>query len=228
MFSPDSTLTAQQNRIINLLAAGNSVTEAAAQEEIHRNTIGYWRRTQPNFARELEFAIREQRLYWHEQATRLAPQALAVINDTLTNPGSSPALRFRAAALILKLATDPHAKAIPHFPTLAPEMEAVSGQIHALRKELLKEPREDSKALCTAQSAPSAQNCTKPAEQQIDLEAPNENFDLARAADIVVAAQSCTKPQPIRVPPQPGRNQLCPCGSGIKYKRCCIARAQAA
>jgi SEC-C motif len=30
------------------------------------------------------------------------------------------------------------------------------------------------------------------------------------------------KPQPIRVAPQPGRNELCSCGSGIKYKRCCL------
>jgi uncharacterized protein YecA (UPF0149 family) len=37
------------------------------------------------------------------------------------------------------------------------------------------------------------------------------------------AAQTCTKPQPIRVPPQPGRNAVCPCGSGLKFKRCCIA-----
>jgi hypothetical protein len=217
MFSPDSTLTAQQHRIIALLAAGSSITQAATQEEIHRNTIGYWRRTQPNFARELEHALREQRLFWHEQATQLAPQALAVIQDTLTNPDTSPALRFRAATLILKMATDPQAKAIPHFPTLAPEMESVSGQIHALRKELLATPEEN---LCIMQPAPAAQNCTKTD--------PAGNFDLAHAADIAVAAQSCTKPQPIRVPPQPGRNQICPCGSGLKYKRCCIAKGQAA
>jgi transposase-like protein len=28
-------------------------------------------------------------------------------------------------------------------------------------------------------------------------------------------------PQPIRRPAEPGRNSLCPCGSGVKYKRCC-------
>ncbi len=46
-FSPDSTLTAQQHRIVTALAAGHSITEAAASEDIHRNTVGYWRRTQP-------------------------------------------------------------------------------------------------------------------------------------------------------------------------------------
>ncbi len=183
-FSPDSSLTPQQHRIITLLAAGHSITEAAAQENIHRNTIGYWRRTQPNFARELEFAIREQRLYWHEQATQLAPQALAVIQDILTNSGVSPSLRFRAAQLILKMATDPNAKPITARSTGIPELEAVSGQVHALRKEF-----------------------------------------FVRHPELPNPAQSCTNAQPIRLPPQPGRNTTCPCGSGLKFKRCCIAKA---
>jgi uncharacterized protein YecA (UPF0149 family) len=35
-----------------------------------------------------------------------------------------------------------------------------------------------------------------------------------------IPAQSCTT-TPIRLAPEPGRNSLCPCGSGRKYKRCC-------
>jgi hypothetical protein len=27
--------------------------------------------------------------------------------------------------------------------------------------------------------------------------------------------------QPVRLPAEPGRNSQCPCGSGVKYKRCC-------
>ncbi len=30
------------------------------------------------------------------------------------------------------------------------------------------------------------------------------------------------KRRPIRVATKIGRNQLCPCGSGLKYKKCCI------
>lgn len=29
------------------------------------------------------------------------------------------------------------------------------------------------------------------------------------------------KPTPIRMPDRPGRNQPCPCESGIKFKKCC-------
>jgi preprotein translocase subunit SecA len=35
------------------------------------------------------------------------------------------------------------------------------------------------------------------------------------------------KPQPVRVGPQVGRNDPCPCGSGKKYKKCCGATVQA-
>jgi hypothetical protein len=143
------------------------------------------------FARELEFAIREQRLYWHEQATRLAPQAIAAIEEILTNPGTSPSLRFRAAALILKMAIDPQAKPIHTRSTGVPELEAVSGQVHALRKDLLL--RDEPVFVQSPQISEAAQTCTK------------------------------TATQPIRLPPQPGRNSACPCGSGLKFKRCCIA-----
>jgi len=57
--SPDPTLTEQQHCVIARLACGWSITQAAKSADIHRNTVGYWRRTIPAFARKLEFASRE-------------------------------------------------------------------------------------------------------------------------------------------------------------------------
>jgi preprotein translocase subunit SecA len=34
--------------------------------------------------------------------------------------------------------------------------------------------------------------------------------------------QKTEKPQPYRSEPKTGRNEPCPCGSGKKYKRCCL------
>lgn len=34
------------------------------------------------------------------------------------------------------------------------------------------------------------------------------------------------KPQIYHAPPQVGRNELCPCGSGKKFKKCCIDKPQ--
>jgi hypothetical protein len=199
-YSPDPTLTPQQHRIISLLAAGNSITQAATSENLHRNTIANWRRTIPAFARELEFALREQRLYWHEQATRLGPIAMQVIEDTLTNPKASASLRFRAAALIIKLATDPKAKALQSHDPLPAELAALDDQKLAWRRQI----------------AEPAQNCTTDA-----VPGSAEVFDIEESARISVDEQICTKPQPVRVPPKPGRNEPCPCGSNLKFKRCC-------
>jgi hypothetical protein len=65
-------------------------------------------------------------------------------------------------------------------------------------------------------------------EQAAPEEAPAHAFenaaDLAQPAkNVHNLAQSRTN-QPIRRTPEPGRNSPCPCGSGVKYKRCCANR----
>jgi hypothetical protein len=45
-------------------------------------------------------------------------------------------------------------------------------------------------------------------------------LDVPAPAKLEIPAQSCTI-TPIRKAPEPGRNSICPCGSGQKYKRCC-------
>lgn len=72
-------ITPQQLRIIAALSQGSSIAQAAEAENIHRNTITNWRRSNPAFATELDSARTEQRQYWQDQATRL---------DCLTNPNS--------------------------------------------------------------------------------------------------------------------------------------------
>ncbi|MCS6771580.1 MAG: preprotein translocase subunit SecA [Kiritimatiellae bacterium] len=57
-----------------------------------------------------------------------------------------------------------------------------------------------------------------------------ERLEPARSADprqgaeaALKAALSTPKPSPVSSPPQVGRNDPCPCGSGKKYKKCCGA-----
>jgi uncharacterized protein YecA (UPF0149 family) len=99
------------------------------------------------------------------------------------------------------MATDPESKALKAFPTLPPELEAISGQMLSWRKE-------------------KQSTATQPAGQI---------FDIVQSAKQAVPAQNCTSTArlPIRAAPQPARNAACPCGSGIKYKRCCIGKAAA-
>jgi uncharacterized protein YecA (UPF0149 family) len=48
-----------------------------------------------------------------------------------------------------------------------------------------------------------------------------------RKADVegLAAMRKMSNPAPIRVTKTP-RNALCPCGSGLKYKRCCLNKKE--
>jgi hypothetical protein len=59
-YSPDPALTADQHHVLAILVEGHSLSAAAETVGIHRNTIRNWRRAAPAFAREVEFAVREQ------------------------------------------------------------------------------------------------------------------------------------------------------------------------
>jgi len=134
--SPHLTLT--QHHVIALMSAGATVTAAAQQAGVHRNTIRNWLRLS-DFRAALTQACDEQVRAWRDQSQSLAAGALASLRNILDDPAVPPAVRLKAA-LALRGRTPP-------------------------------------------------------------------------------------KPSP---PPQPaarpGRNQLCPCGSGRKYKRCCMSR----
>jgi transposase-like protein len=182
LYSPDPTLTPDQHHVLALLAEGQSLTAAAEAVGVHRNTVRNWRRSVPAFAREIEFAIREQALVWHEASLTLAPKAALVLEEILNDPAASASIRLRAALAVLKMAAEPQPKSLRPFPTVAAEMEAEHGQL------------------------------LKWKGQVVHNELPKH-------------AQSCTS-TPIRKAPEPGRNSICPCGSGLKYKRCCANSAQ--
>jgi preprotein translocase subunit SecA len=45
---------------------------------------------------------------------------------------------------------------------------------------------------------------------------------LAESSNVVTEAnEELAKAQPVRAVPRVGRNDVCPCGSGKKYKKCC-------
>jgi transposase-like protein len=128
-YSPDPTLTPAQHHVLALLAEGQSLTAAAEAVGIHRNTIRNWRRSVPAFAREIEFAVREQALVWHEAALVLAPKAALVLEEILNDANASASIRLRAALAVLKIAAEPQPKSLRPFPTVAAEMEAEHGQL---------------------------------------------------------------------------------------------------
>jgi len=61
-------------------------------------------------------------------------------------------------------------------------------------------------------ATPNAESKRKAAPKQQPQAETAENSEKVHKA-----AQS----QPVRLPVEPGRNSVCPCGSGAKFKRCC-------
>jgi hypothetical protein len=163
-YSPDPTLTPTQHHVLSLLAQGISTTEAAAAAGVHRNTVGTWRRTDPAFARELEFAARERSMFWHDQAAALAEKAVTVLSEILDDQTASPSLRLRAALKVIDMASDPQPGPMKPFPTSAAEAEAVHGRtllLHSLMNEQENEP-----AQSTENVQHSAQSCPAPSTVQ--------------------------------------------------------------
>jgi len=156
-YSPDSTLTEQQHRIIAHLASGWSINLAAKSEGIHRNTIGNWRRTNPVFARELEFAASEQRRCWQDEAVQRAPLAMQTIGDYITDPKTSPSVRLRAATFIINMAADPEPKARKAFPapkTQVAHVEAKTSEPVAQAPENTVQATEIPQTISLASAAP--------------------------------------------------------------------------
>ena len=102
---PNPALAPIQEAAIVLIAAGNSINDVAKQCRIHRNIIGYWRRTNPAFSHALADAQYDRTLYFRDEAEEHATLAIAVIADLLSNPKIPPAVRLRAALAMLKHAT---------------------------------------------------------------------------------------------------------------------------
>ncbi len=46
-------------------------------------------------------------------------------------------------------------------------------------------------------------------------------YDVAQAQRLAACFRAG---EPVRAVPTPGRNERCPCGSGRKYKKCCLGR----
>jgi transposase-like protein len=168
----EATFTPQQIAALDALSSGATLTEAAEQAGVHRNTIANWRRESRDFQMALANAQYDRALYFREKAESMADLAFDAIRGVLIDPKASPSTRLKAALAILK--------------TISTQMDP------------------QKKVKVTAQDildAPPPQN-------------PKNLHNPAQPPD---------PPKTIRYAhPEPGRNELCPCGSNLKYKRCCL------
>ncbi len=178
--SPNIPLTPAQEQVLALIAAGVTVTGAAREAGIHRNTVGNWLRSSPAFRLGLHQAHYNQSLHWREQSELLAGNAFAALHEIIDNPRASSSARIKAALAIIKLADAP----------LNPYPDS-TGQIET--------PLDPG-----------------------DYEPPPP----PESEKVHNSAQSPAVPY-VRPAPKTGRNDACPCGSGRKFKQCCLGKSSA-
>lgn len=131
--TPTPALTPIQEQVISMIAAGVSMRQVAEAADIHRNTIGNWRRGNPLFAEALATAQYDRVLYWRDAAEEHAALALYTIQDLLQDPKTPAGVRLRAALAILKDATTlPQVEpAMPVIVAEATEAQAAATQPEA-------------------------------------------------------------------------------------------------
>jgi len=196
----DYGLTSQQFTVICALSNGATAADAAEQAGVHRNTIANWRRNALPFQYAFAHAQYDRALLFREKSEALADLAIDNIRQILTDPQSPAAIRLRASLAILQIVSTP------------PEpKKQVTLEIEKIKVVDNPEPQ------VLNQNNDHPQNLHNNAQSEPASEIP--------------AGASAATPQPVhnsaqapirREHPKIGRNDACPCGSGKKYKRCCL------
>ena len=168
-------LSPVQAQVVAALAQGRTITTAAAEANIHRNTIHNWLH-EPAFQTAVDQAQREYAAILSDTMRDLAARALETLRNVLDDPKASPAVRLKAALAILER---------PHFPNPGWHLP-----------ERIESPR----------------------EQQVvnNLAEIEADYRATRTAEAI-------KPNASEANAPIARSAPCPCGSGVKYKRCCGA-----
>jgi hypothetical protein len=178
----DYALSTQQVAVICALSSGATMTRAAEESGVHRNTINNWRRNSIPFQHALAHAQYDLALHFREKVEALFDLAIENLQAILTDPTASPSVRLKAALAVIQAVTTPP----PPKKQVLLDIEKIS-------------------------------YTTNPEPQTMPEDPPPPVHNIAQAP-----------PQTIRrETPKIGRNDACPCGSGQKYKRCCLNKPAA-
>src|SRR5580700_1194822 len=104
--SAPANLSPVQAQVIAALAQGRTVTAAAKDADVHRNTIYNWL-NEPTFKTAAQEAESEYVAILSDGMRDLAARAIETLRNLLDDPNTPPAVRLRTALAILQR---------PHFP----------------------------------------------------------------------------------------------------------------
>ena len=207
----DYGLSSKQIAVICALSSGATMTDAAEQAGIHRNTIPNWRRNDLAFQYAIAHAQYDRALLFREKAEALIDLAVQTLQQILTDPKAPAGVRLKAALAVIELASKPPEGKKQVLLDIEKSKTVHNPEPQNLDARNL-EPfpenlHKDAQSVRPPAVAPTPQNLHKDAQSTPPPEPQNVHNDA----------------QPYRREhPKTGRNDTCPCGSGQKYKRCCL------
>jgi len=211
MKTPTTPLTPVQEQVIAAIVAGSNQSAAAEAAGIHRNTISHWRKTSAEFRDALSSAQYEKAVSYREQAEPLMQLAMEGFRNLLSDPHTPASVRFKTAQFVFEKASTPpppeHAvRAEPQIPV-------------SVLEKILFPPYASSVETAEAQINDAQTSAVQTGEKSEIV------HKIAQSPAAPVHTQEPSVPQTIRRDhPKTGRNDVCPCGSGKKFKRCCIGQ----
>jgi hypothetical protein len=191
-------LTPVQAQVVQALAQGISISAAASAAGVHRSTIHNWLNSQKEFATAVEEAREDYVTLLGDELRDLSRIALAAVRQLLDDPKTSAGIRAKLALAVLQR---------PQYATgRSWNLPLPTAREAARSRTVARNPR---------QAAQVRQNSTE-----------NGSNPPSPATKPELSAQNPALPRN-PAPPKFGRNDPCPCGSGQKFKRCCLGKPAA-
>jgi len=195
----DAALSPQQLIVIDALSDGVNSNDAAAQAGVHRNTIANWRRNSLFFREALADAQYDRALLFRDKTEARLDRALETLDGVLIDPKASASARLKAALFVIdKAMASPQPR--KQVPFDISEIAVSRQTVHPVPNE-----------------APSPAPAVPTETAQTISENPSSVHNNAQNAQTPLRRET----------PKVGRNEPCPCGSGRKYKHCCLNKPQA-
>ena len=231
-----STWNPAQQAMLRALTDGASKSDAARVANVHRSTINNWERSSAEFRDAVLAAQSDYREVLASQIRRIAAKSLTALEALLDDPKIPAAVRLRAIQFAL---TRPRFQqkewALPeslHDPAMQKVEESMaiieadyiaSRQYDAIRKNDVENVESLRNHFPVSRHLPldllSTSEPTNTTKTRNDV----ENVECVESLKPVESVESVESPA--SSPSQTPRSARCPCGSGLKYKRCCGTHA---
>ena len=219
-----STWNPAQEAMLRALSDGASKSDAARVANVHRSTINNWERSSAEFRDAVLAAQAVYRETLASQIRRIAAKSLTSLEALLDDPKTPAAVRLRAIQFALNRPRFPQKEwALPES-LHDPAMQKVEESMAIIEADYIASRQYDAIRKNDVENVESLRNHF-PVSRHLPMNnsATSEPTNTRKTRNTVESVESVESAA--SAPSQTPRSARCPCGSGLKYKRCCGTNA---